>query len=67
MTFRPTSPDATDSALMHMLQELLKDRLHLSAHIDTEQRPVLALTQDKGGSRMLLDGAGYDLPPTRPG
>jgi uncharacterized protein (TIGR03435 family) len=41
-----------DPDLMRMLQALLKDRFHLAAQLESDQRPVLVLLIDKGGSKL---------------
>lgn len=44
--------DATRPDLMAMLRELLKERFHLAAHPESDERPVFVLSVDKGGSKM---------------
>jgi uncharacterized protein (TIGR03435 family) len=43
----PARPD-----LMAMLRELLKERFHLAAHRESDERPIFVLSVDKGGPRM---------------
>ena len=46
------SDKVTDRDLMPMLQLLLMERFHLIARVAAEERPILALVIDKGGSKM---------------
>ena len=49
------SPDGTpDSQLHTMLQQLLKDRFKLEAHLDTREMPVYDLVVAKGGVKMAV-------------
>jgi uncharacterized protein (TIGR03435 family) len=48
--------NVADRDLMAMLQTLLKERFHLVAQREQEERPVLALVVDKGGSKLLPYG-----------
>jgi uncharacterized protein (TIGR03435 family) len=45
-----------DRDLMRMLQTLLKERFHLVAQREADERPILALVIDKGGSKMHAYG-----------
>ena len=54
--------DVTDHDLMAMLKELLKDRFHLVAHRELDERPVLALMVDEGGSKMHPYGDKVSVP-----
>jgi uncharacterized protein (TIGR03435 family) len=44
--------DATRPDLMTMLRGLLKERFHLAAHLEADERPIFVLSVDKGGSKM---------------
>jgi uncharacterized protein (TIGR03435 family) len=46
------SGNVPDSDLMQMLQVLLKERFHLVAQRESDERPILALVVDKGGSKL---------------
>jgi uncharacterized protein (TIGR03435 family) len=49
--------DVPDRDLMPMLQTLLKERFHLAAHRETDERPIFALVIDKGGAKLQPFGA----------
>jgi len=51
------SGDLPEHALMPMLQALLKERFHLVARRDSDERPILALLVDKGGAKLPRYGA----------
>ena len=51
-----------DPDLMQMLQSLLTERFQMVAHRDSAARPVLALTTDKGGSKLRPYGDGVPVP-----
>jgi len=53
---------APDPDVMQMLQSLLTERFHMVAHRDSAERPVLALTIDKGGSKLRPYGDGVPVP-----
>jgi uncharacterized protein (TIGR03435 family) len=55
--------NVADRDLMPMLQELLKERLHLSAHMESEERPVFVLLPGEGGVKMRPDGEAVSVPP----
>jgi uncharacterized protein (TIGR03435 family) len=46
------SDNVPESDLMRMLQALLKERFHLVAQRESDERPILALVVDKGGLKM---------------
>ena len=50
------SDNVPDRDLMRMLQALLKERFHLVAQRESDERPILALVVDKGGSKMHAFG-----------
>jgi uncharacterized protein (TIGR03435 family) len=52
--------------LMPMLQMLLKERFHLVARRESEERPVYALVIDKGGSKLRPYGEKAPAPPVTP-
>ena len=52
-----TSADVPERDLMLMAQALLKERLHLAAHLEPEERPIFALVIDKGGAKLRPYGA----------
>src|ERR1019366_3155968 len=54
--------DVTDHALMPMLQALLKERFHLAAHRESDERPVLGLLVDKRGAKLPHYGAKISMP-----
>ena len=58
---------ATHDDLMSMLQSLLKERMHLGAHLDSEERPVFDLLTEKAGAKMPPDGAKVEVPPINGG
>jgi uncharacterized protein (TIGR03435 family) len=58
------SANIPDRDLMPMLQELLKERFHLVAHLELDDRPVFALLQEKGGSKMPPEGSDVTVPPS---
>ncbi|MDE3196396.1 MAG: TIGR03435 family protein [Acidobacteriota bacterium] len=58
-----TSGTTGDAELMAMLRALLRERLHLQAHIESEARPVYLLSIDKGGIRMPAEGGEIPPPP----
>lgn len=58
------SGNVPDRDLMPMLEELLKERFHLAAHHDWEEKPILALVADKGGVKLLPYGANVSAPPS---
>jgi uncharacterized protein (TIGR03435 family) len=49
---------------MLMAQALLKERLHLAAHLEPEEWPIYALVIDKGGARLRPYGAKVSGPPS---
>jgi len=57
------SGNAPDHDLMRMLQALLKERFHLVARRESDERPILALVVDKGGSKMRPYGDQSSAPP----
>ena len=59
--------DATDHDLMAMLQRLLNERFHLVAHRQSDERPILVLAVDKGGSKMRPYGADVSVPSSNGG
>lgn len=61
---KASTPDVPDRDLQPMLQELLKERFHLSAHNDSEMRTAFALLQDKAGVKMRPDGETVAVPPS---
>jgi len=50
--------------LMTMLQELLKERFHLVAHRESNEKPIFALLPDKNGVKMPADGNPIPPPPS---
>jgi len=46
------SGDVPDQDLMPLLQELLKERFHLAAHLESGVRPIFALVRDQGGVKL---------------
>jgi uncharacterized protein (TIGR03435 family) len=46
-----------------MAQALLKERLHLAAHLEPEERPIFALVIDKGGAKLRPYGNKVSGPP----
>ena len=56
------SAGAPDRDLMPMLRTVLKERFHLIAHVESDERPIFALVIDKGGSKMLPYGANVAAP-----
>jgi uncharacterized protein (TIGR03435 family) len=52
-----------DRELLGMLQRLLAERFHMDAHLESEERPVLALFVDKGGPKLHAYG---EEPPALP-
>jgi uncharacterized protein (TIGR03435 family) len=64
-------PGATKTDAPRMLQSLLEERFRLQVHKSTEERPVLGLVVDKGGTK-LKPSAGKPAPideeaPLKPG
>ncbi len=59
---RASTNDVPDRDLMTMLQELLKERLHLVAHDESEERPAFVLLPDKAGIKMHPDGDKVSVP-----
>lgn len=53
--------------LMRMLQSLLEERFHLVAHRVSDERPILALVIDKGGSKLRPYGDNRSAPSPTPG
>lgn len=47
---------ATNRDLMAMLETLLVERFHLIARRESDERPVLVLAIDKGGTKLSADG-----------
>lgn len=58
-------PSVADSALMPMLQSLLKERFQLAAHLETKEMPVYNLIVGKDGPKFSLFDASH-IPPTPP-
>jgi len=56
-----------DRDLMPMLQSLLKERFHLVAHRESDERPVSALVIDRGGSKLRPYGDTSAPPPVTDG
>ena len=54
--------DLPEHALMPMLQALLKERFHLAAHRESDERPVLGLLVDKRGAKLPHYGAKISMP-----
>jgi len=54
--------DLPDHALMPMLQTLLKERFHLAAHRESDERPILALLVDKRGAKLPHYGDKISMP-----
>ena len=52
-----------DPDLLLMLQALLKERFHLVAERESQERPILALVVDKGGAKLPRYGDGVPTPP----
>jgi len=61
------SNNVPDRDLMQMLQSLLKERFHLIARREEEERPIFALLIDKGGLKMKLYGDETAQSPAREG
>jgi len=60
---RAKSPSKTSpSDLMAMLRELLKERFHLVAHRESDEKPVFVLAVDKDGSKIRPYGEKVDVP-----
>jgi uncharacterized protein (TIGR03435 family) len=57
----------TDRDLMPMLQALLLERFHLIARRESDERPVLVLVIDKGGTKLSADGDKNSKPATGDG
>jgi uncharacterized protein (TIGR03435 family) len=51
-----------DRDLMPMLQALLKERFHLVAHRESEERSIFALVIDKGGVKLRPYGDNVNVP-----
>jgi uncharacterized protein (TIGR03435 family) len=58
------SANVPNADLMRMLQTLLKERFHLVARHESDERPILALLVDKGGSKMHPYGDKIATPPS---
>jgi len=56
------STNVADRDLMRMLQTLLRERFHLVARSEPEERPILALVVDKGGSKLHAYGDKVSTP-----
>jgi uncharacterized protein (TIGR03435 family) len=52
-----------DRDLLGMLQRLLAERFHMDAHLESDERPVLALFVDKGGPKLHAYDEGAPAPP----
>ncbi len=57
------STNVPERDLMRMLQALLAERFHLVARRESDERPILALVIDKGGSKMRPYGDPGSAPP----
>ena len=65
---RAKAPAGTpDRDLMPMLRTLLAERFHLVARSEPEERQVLVLTIDKGGSKLRPFGEKFASPPSGDG
>jgi uncharacterized protein (TIGR03435 family) len=56
-----------DRELMPMLQTLLRERFHLVARLESDERPVYVLTVDQGGPKFGPYGEHVNTPPTEEG
>jgi uncharacterized protein (TIGR03435 family) len=62
---RAKAPTAvSDRDLMPMLQQLLKERFHLVARFESDERPIFALVIDKGGPKLRPYGDTTTPPPS---
>ena len=59
--------DTTRPELMAMLRELLKERFHVAAYTESEERPVFVLSIDKSGLKMQPYSDKASAPPSNGG
>lgn len=53
-----------DQDLLRMLQGLLAERFHMTAHLESDERPVFALLIDRDGPKLRAYGDGAPAPPS---
>lgn len=59
--------NATRLELMGMLRELLKERFHMAARLESDERPVFVLSVEKGGSKLRPYGEGSEVAASQQG